>query len=318
MNHHSPISFQAQLIAAHKERQQRFAEAARRHQLKSKQAKEEARPPDPIWQREDVFFNDHVNRWRLAMVRPAKCRFKALIKQRCEEWDVNPGILETSARSSLVSHIRFDLYLELSEMENPPSLLQIGAMFGGRDHSTVLNGIRKATAWRAAGEIGLHRDPAKQKKILQVFDSVGTLSDTMKRVGMTEASLKEFLWMKGRDVILSDTSSMSWALRLEIRKAVRDGEDHDELLKRFCITSQTLEAVAGDLFPTSKVEDGKSKAEAKAEMEAKRDAKALELYLEGLAYDEIAERVGTTEDGVVRMKRKYGWPKRKNRPRRKN
>lgn len=311
MNAHQAISFQAQLIAAHKERQQRFAEAARRHQQKSKQEKELGRPQDPLWQRADLYFNDHVNRWRLALVKPAACRFKALIKQRCEEWGIDQKVLESSARSALVSRIRFDLYLELRELENPPSNVQIGAMFGGRDHTTVLSGTRKAKAFRAAGDIGLHRDPARQAEILRVFDSVGTLSETMSLVKMNEIALKEFLWMKGRDVVLTDTSTMSWATRQEIRKAVKNGEDHAVLLSRFCITRKTLEDVAGDLFPDSKVEGKRSKAMAKAEMVAKRDADALELYLKGFTYEEIAERVGTTEYGIVRIKRKNGWPDRK-------
>lgn len=310
MSHHSPISFQAQLIAAHKERQQRFAEAARRHQQKSKQAQEEVRPPDPLWQREDLFFNDHVNRWRMALIKPAKCRFKALIKQRCEEWGVNPGILATSARSALVSHIRFDLYLELIELENPPSLLQIGALFGGRDHTTVANGIAKARERRAAGVIGLHRDPERQREILQVFDAVGTLSETMKLVHIHEVALREFLWMKGREVVIADTSTLSSGRRREIRKAIKDGEDPLEVQKRFAITGNTLDAAAGDLLRPPVVEE-KSKRQIKAEMMAKRDADAFELYLEGIPYEEIAQRVGTTEEGVVRMKRRHGWPDRK-------
>lgn len=131
------------------------------------------------------------------------------------------------------------------------------------------------------------------------------------RLKMNEVALKEFLWMKGRPVIISDASSMSWARRQEIRAAVRDGRGVAEVVKHFMITRATLDIVAGDLLPPAAAVETISAKELKAEMVAKRDAKALSLYLEGMIYSEIAVRVGATEDIIVKLKRKHGWPDRK-------
>lgn len=317
MNVHTPISITRQLHEAHKARQRRFADAARRHQQRAAAEAEEARAARaatddvPLWQRFELHFKDHVNRWRGAMAKPAKCRFKALIKQRCEEWGVRREILESTARSAYVSAIRFDLYLELTEMENPPSLMRIGSMFGNRDHSTVLNGVRRAIAARDAGTIGLHRDPARQAFILSVYDATGSILETIHKTGMNEVSLREFLWVKGREVTRTDASTMSNGTRTEIRKSYRGGLSREELMNRFSITSKTLHGIIHDLLPPPQSERSQTKASAKAEMMARRDAKALELYLAGMIYADIAERIGATEDVIVKLKRKHGWPDRK-------
>lgn len=76
-----------------------------------------------------------------------------IIARFAVEHDITVADLKSKKRDHRISHLRQDLMLELRE-NTELSLPQIGRLFG-RDHTTVLHGLRMATKRRAAGIVSV-------------------------------------------------------------------------------------------------------------------------------------------------------------------
>lgn len=72
----------------------------------------------------------------------APLRWKAIVKEVCEKHGITFGQVLGRQRSQPIVKARFEAYFRLSE-ETGLSLPQIGRFLGGKDHTSVLHGIRK-------------------------------------------------------------------------------------------------------------------------------------------------------------------------------
>lgn len=140
---------QAEMVEEAKARRKRFEIAGRMAAMRKaaplpapEPEKERiALPPMPLWSQFGLNFDAHVVEWHLRRANPAL----TYVKDRCNElgWSFNTII--GSQRRYPVVRVRQKLMWEVSE-KFKLSLPQIGRMFGGRDHTTVLHAIRKVEA----------------------------------------------------------------------------------------------------------------------------------------------------------------------------
>ena len=92
----------------------------------------------PLWQNHRTYFNDHVIRWQMrGFSVPSDW-----LRDRCKELDVEHSDIVSHSRKRELSMTRQRLMVETHERFPELSLPQIGRMFGGRDHTTILHGIR--------------------------------------------------------------------------------------------------------------------------------------------------------------------------------
>jgi len=112
-------------------------------------------------------------------------RVQAIINQVAAEYDLRPEDLTGRSRARRHAHARFAAYarivMELEIKGAPPSLSQIGGWFGGRDHTSILHGLRSASTgfewkghqrpWKEAGQPNyrvLLADNAKAEQAVEV------------------------------------------------------------------------------------------------------------------------------------------------------
>jgi len=72
---------------------------------------------------------------------PAPLRWKAIVKEVCEKHGITMGQMVCRQRSRPLVAARFEAYYRLSN-ETLLSLPQIGKLMGGKDHTSVMHGIR--------------------------------------------------------------------------------------------------------------------------------------------------------------------------------
>lgn len=96
-------------------------------------------PIMPLWMRKKLRFNDHVNRWRMKL---RKENPHDWLIERCQELDVDIRLITGPRRGRDIVKIRFQLIYEMSE-KFQLSLPAIGRRFGDRDHTSILNALRK-------------------------------------------------------------------------------------------------------------------------------------------------------------------------------
>ncbi|SCB30431.1 helix-turn-helix domain-containing protein [Rhizobium lusitanum] len=95
----------------------------------------------PMWELRPVEFDAHVREWNWRAANPAH----AYLKDRC----IEIGMAYSKVVGGRVLHeivaVRHQLIWEIYD-KFPLSLPQIGRMFGGRDHTSILYAVRKVEA----------------------------------------------------------------------------------------------------------------------------------------------------------------------------
>jgi chromosomal replication initiation ATPase DnaA len=95
----------------------------------------------PQWKLGKMHFDAHVVEWGMRHANPAL----AYLKDRCAELDILFRHIIGPGRRYAVVEIRHLLMWEIYEKFDL-SLPQIGRLFGGRDHTTVLYAVNKIEA----------------------------------------------------------------------------------------------------------------------------------------------------------------------------
>ncbi|OJY66599.1 MAG: hypothetical protein BGP09_31360 [Rhizobium sp. 60-20] len=140
---------QAEMVAEARARRKRFEIAGRLAAMKKIAPLPTPEPekeritlsPLPLWSQFGLNFDAHVVEWHLRRANPAL----TYVKDRCNELGWTFSTIVGPQRRRPVVRVRQKLMWEVSEKFNL-SLPQIGRMFGGRDHTTVLHAIRKVEA----------------------------------------------------------------------------------------------------------------------------------------------------------------------------
>lgn len=102
----------------------------------------------PVWKRADTHFDDHVKLWEYHLMVRYAHPVRQFILKRCDEVNIPYQVMTSKTRVNAVVVPRQELMLDLRDIFKI-SLPEIGRRLGGFDHTTVLHGIRKATARRA-------------------------------------------------------------------------------------------------------------------------------------------------------------------------
>ncbi len=126
-------------------------------------------PPEPLWMKEDIEFDDHVLLWRslisklLLEYRLSMPHEKRPAKEIIlEVLDMFPGVnlreVQGPSRNRKAVRARQVAMYEVAVQRPDLSSPVIGSFFGDRDHTTVLHAIQKIKAMKEAGESLLLRD----------------------------------------------------------------------------------------------------------------------------------------------------------------
>lgn len=136
----------AEMIQEAKDRHKRFELAARRAVMKIATPEPVLEPTFvsktiPLWEQFGLNFDAHVVEWHLRRANPAL----AYLKDRCDELDVSYRKVIGGRVLHEIVGVRHLLMWEIYEKFDL-SFPQIGRMFGGRDHTTVIYAVRKIEA----------------------------------------------------------------------------------------------------------------------------------------------------------------------------
>lgn len=147
----------------------------------------------PSWKLMDIHFDAHVVDMRVAMGEISLSPV-GFLRRRCTALGLDYDQIVGSARNRPIVAARFSLILTL-KLEYPNlSLPQIGRIFGGRDHTTILSALRKlgidhgairgATALRAEEIEGLWLAGQTQQEIAIAL-------------GLTQSAVSRFIKRQG-------------------------------------------------------------------------------------------------------------------------
>jgi len=92
----------------------------------------------PLWKAHRIQFNDHIIRWQMRSFSTNT----DWLRDRCRELGVDYGDIVSASRARPLAKVRQRLMYETHMRFPELSLPQLGRMFGGRDHTTLIHGIR--------------------------------------------------------------------------------------------------------------------------------------------------------------------------------
>lgn len=109
-------------------------------------------PERPTWKRTRTNFDAHVIEFYFARAR-AGSPMRAYIRSRAEELGYDYKRIVSKGRTRELAYARQLIMWEVKHLWPAVSFPELGRMFGGRDHTTVLHAMRKMNALYEAGAI---------------------------------------------------------------------------------------------------------------------------------------------------------------------
>lgn len=111
----------------------------------------------PAWKVEETHFNHHETtweRWKEEVLATNGSPIRAYVRRRAEELGIPFADLVGPRQSRRYARPRQLVMWEIKTIVKPHiSLPEIGRIFGGRDHTTVLHAVRKIQGMKERGEI---------------------------------------------------------------------------------------------------------------------------------------------------------------------
>lgn len=92
----------------------------------------------PTWKLQRTWFDDHVKRWQMRLVSTPS----DWLRDRCKDVGITYEVMTGHSRRRELVKIRQMLVWEAYNKFGM-SLPQLGRMFGGRDHTTILHALRR-------------------------------------------------------------------------------------------------------------------------------------------------------------------------------
>lgn len=137
---------QAELHQAHKARQARMAAAAERHAWNARARLDaiDALPApvvEPVSLRESVKTETNERDWLLVGQRPV-ATIRDIQRIVAKHYGFTCMDMRSKRRTAALAHARH-VAMFIAKSATPRSFPEIGRHFGGRDHTTVLHGVRK-------------------------------------------------------------------------------------------------------------------------------------------------------------------------------
>lgn len=205
---HSLTPTQWALHEAKKARQARQAIMASRVK-----ANDNERDMRPLWARERITFEAHVNEYRRAMINFVSPR-KAFVIERAREFGFTLAELTAKSRRTDLVYARQMIMMEVKDKWPEISLPELGRLFGGFDHTTILHALRRAEDYRSGktqphvvtkrvkskGVYGMHKriKPEVQDKMVVMFLEWGmTRSEIAEEIGIAYKTVINVLRRKG-------------------------------------------------------------------------------------------------------------------------
>ncbi len=122
------------------------ARARRERLFNPPNARREIKPaPQPAAKPVEQQYDAHVIAWQLYRAKGVS-PMRAFIETMAEAEGVNLGLVMSRSRNHALAHTRHRYFYELKSAFPAASLHQIGNIFGGLDHTTVLHGITSHAA----------------------------------------------------------------------------------------------------------------------------------------------------------------------------
>lgn len=140
---HPVTPTQYALNEARKARQARQIQMARRVK-----ANDNARAIRPLWACEEMTFNAHVIDYRRAMILCVTPR-KSFIIDRAKDFGFTYDEVTAKTRRADIVYARQMIMLDAKDKWPELTLPEIGRLFGGFDHTTVLHALRRAEDYRS-------------------------------------------------------------------------------------------------------------------------------------------------------------------------
>lgn len=155
-----PRSF-AEMAAAHKARQARFAAAAKhvvqKPQIVIRRSPSAPPPADrfkPLWMFGHLHFDHHLGAYARHQLEQALIgghRLKRYIRDRAREMGLTYAVVVGQSRKRPIVAARDLIAWEIKTTVKPEiSYPELGRLFGGRDHTSVLHSVRKIEKQRAS------------------------------------------------------------------------------------------------------------------------------------------------------------------------
>jgi hypothetical protein len=104
-------------------------------------------PPKPLWKQKPIAFNDHLIAWQLHRAAKVLSPIPAFISEWCASHGTAPEEMTGHSRKATICALRHELIYEIYHRFKV-SLPQLGRILGGRDHTTMLNSLRKVEEQR--------------------------------------------------------------------------------------------------------------------------------------------------------------------------
>ena len=104
----------------------------------------------PLWKKQHIFFDAHMYAWREELVDRA-CPLKAYIKRRAAQLGFTYGEMITRGRERDRIEAKHLIMWEIKRIVKPDaSFPEIGRLFGGMDHTSVMSAVKKIDRQKAS------------------------------------------------------------------------------------------------------------------------------------------------------------------------
>lgn len=152
ISHATPTPTQMALHEARKQRQARQAQMASRVQSNDNERLRVAvrEPEAPEWSIKPTRFDAHVSDRMLHLAKVSTPK-RAYVFDRIKSLGFTVDEIMARTRRTPIVRARQAIILEVKELWPETSMQELGRLFGGYDHTTVLNALTRAKQARAAG-----------------------------------------------------------------------------------------------------------------------------------------------------------------------
>lgn len=155
----------------------------------------------PLWKREQIRFNDHILRYEYYLANRGS-EHKQFIVKRCHELGLSYGDFIGRSQSDGLVGKRQTIWYELRQKFNL-SYPKIGRLCGGFDHSSIISGVRRASASigldvikTVSGKSKLTNDHELNKRMRAEYANGLSQAKLSEKYGLPECSIQKVAYQE--------------------------------------------------------------------------------------------------------------------------